>query len=84
MSDMVLNFFKLREIPPFISKDEFEEGTWYHLPPTQFNKRKDFIVIKKEEKYMVVRQRGATNQERIWYNAPNSRLITKPWRFKVN
>lgn len=83
VNESVSAFFKLKDVTPMLSKDDFEEGSWYHQAPTTFTKRKDFVVIRKEENHMVVRERGKTNYNRIWYNSPIANVISKPWRLKI-
>jgi len=72
-----INFFNLRAINPITDWEDIKEGETYHIPPLIYNKRMDFVVVKKEKNSMKIKKDGIDYCQTLFKNDITTRFVVK-------
>lgn len=62
---------------PITDWEDIKEGEKYHLPPLIYNKRMDFIVLKKEDNLIRIMKDGSNYAQTLYKTDISTRFIVK-------
>lgn len=71
------SLFEMRKHSPLTDWEDIKEGETYHLPPLLYNKRMDFVVLKKEDNLIRIMKDGSNYAQTLYKTDISTRFIVK-------